>query len=235
MIRGIAVAYTLILVAMLAPEGRSGDMPSQGADPQKGAVTAANGTRSGVPACARCHGFDGAGDGDGAFPKISGLSSAYLAKSLRDFASRRRLDPIMTSIARRMTSQERDDTAAYYASKPQVPTPARPVDERILARGRQLAKIGDAAKQVQACEGCHGAEGRGEPPLIPPLEGQYAEYITNQFGMWRKGFRRNDHNHQMTFLARRLGNKDVEAVAAYFEQMGASNRQEERPIHVAAK
>src|SRR5271155_2515049 len=54
---------------------------------QGGAQIVAQGTTRGAVACARCHGFDGASDGSGAFPRLDGQFAQYLAEQLRHFAS----------------------------------------------------------------------------------------------------------------------------------------------------
>ncbi|HID49720.1 MAG TPA: c-type cytochrome, partial [Chromatiales bacterium] len=43
------------------------------------------------------------------------------------------------------------------------------------------------------CAGCHGADGEGDPArLIPPLVGQYSEYLFRQINRFRKGERIHD-------------------------------------------
>ena len=71
---------------------------SRQGDPNHGAVIAAQGIGSDVPACAQCHAFNGSSDGSGAFPRIADQSTYYLAKQLRDFASGVRANAIMSPI-----------------------------------------------------------------------------------------------------------------------------------------
>src|ERR1700756_5864135 len=84
-------------------------------DPKRGAVIAAQGTPAGAPGCAQCHAFNGAADGTGAFPRIAGQSSDYLAAQLRDFASNVRANAVMSPIAKALTADDVADVAAYYA------------------------------------------------------------------------------------------------------------------------
>lgn len=188
-------------------------------DVQRGAEIVASGTDYGVVPCARCHAFDGTADGSGAFPKLSGIPSYYLAKQLRDFASGLRTDAIMSAIARKMKVEDIADVSAYYTSVRGTPTPAAPAASDLVALGTRLATVGDEEKKIQACEGCHGAGGRGESPAIPPLAGQYARYIGFQMRMWQMGYRKNDANQQMANIARRLGPQDIEAIGLYFERL----------------
>lgn len=188
-------------------------------DLQRGAVIVGNGTDYGVVACARCHAFDGSADGSGAFPKLSGVPAYYLAKQLRDFASGLRADAIMSAIARKMEPNDIADVSEYYSRVRGTPTPAPSVDPDLLALGTRLATVGDEEKEIQACESCHGAEGRGQAPAIPPLAGQYAHYIAFQMRMWQMGYRKNDANQQMANIARRLSPQDIQAIGLYFERL----------------
>jgi cytochrome c553 len=85
-----------------------------------------------------------------------------------------------------------------------------------VARGAQVAFVGDREARVQACVSCHGPNGAGEPPTVPYLAGQYKQYIKVQIRMFQKGYRKSP---QMTNVAHDLTEKDIEAVAAYFDQL----------------
>jgi cytochrome c553 len=193
------------------------------ADVRRGGQIVASGTDYGVVACARCHAFDGTADGSGAFPKLSGISSYYLAKQIRDFASGSRSDAIMSAIARKMKIEDIADVSEYYSGVRGTPTPAPPATPELLALGTQLAIVGNEEKKIQACEGCHGPGGHGESPAIPPLAGQYAHYIQFQMRMWQMNFRKNDANQQMANIAKRLSPQDIEAVGLYFERLSGQD------------
>jgi cytochrome c553 len=182
---------------------------------QLGAQIVAQGTASGAIACARCHGFDGQADGSGAFPKLAGQFPQYLAKQLKAYASGTRQNAIMQPIAKGLTDTEIDSVAQYYASLHLSTLPPRPVAAQLVARGEQLAKLGDLDLRVQACESCHGPNGKGEPPAVPYLAGQYGHYIDVQIQMFRQG---NRKSQQMQDPAHSLRQQDIAAVAAYFEQ-----------------
>jgi cytochrome c553 len=186
---------------------------------QLGAQVVAQGTTNGVVACARCHGFDGAADGSGAFPKLAGQSLQYLAQELRAYASGDRQNALMQSIAKGLSAGEIDAVAQYYAGIPTISLPSRPQSAQLIARGERLAKVGDIAVRIQACESCHGPNGQGEPPTVPYLAGQYSHYISLQIQMFRKGYRKSD---QMKDPSLNLSDQDVAAVAAYFEQLPRS-------------
>jgi cytochrome c553 len=187
----------------------------------RGAVIAAQGVAPSVPACAQCHAYNGASDGSGAFPRIAGQSVFYLAKELQNFASGVRANAVMAPIAKALSPDDSADVAAYYASLNAPYLPLASPDPKLIKRGEQLAKIGDAAKELQACDNCHGPGGAGELPAIPYLAGQYAQYIAFQLTMWQRGFRNNSPD-AMADVAKRLDTQDIAAVAAYYQQVDAS-------------
>jgi cytochrome c553 len=176
----------------------------------------AEGTTRGAVACARCHGFDGASDGSGAFPRLDGQSPLYLAEQLRHFASGARQNALMQPIAKGLKDDEIEAVAEYYASVRTVHLPSRPVPAQLRDRGKQVAEVGDLSVRVQACESCHGPNGEGEPISgVPYLGGQYSHYIKVQIQMFRQGYRKSQ---QMFVPAHNLNEQDVLAVADYFEQ-----------------
>jgi len=187
----------------------------------RGAVIAAQGVAPRVPACAQCHAYNGASDGSGAFPRIAGQSAFYLAKELRDYAARVRTNAVMTPIAQALSSDDIADVAAYYAGVNAPYLPLASPAAMLIKRGKELAKVGDARKDLQACDSCHGPGGAGEPPAIPYLAGQYQHYIASQLTMWQRGFRNNSPD-AMADVAKRLDAQDIAAVAAYFQQVDAS-------------
>jgi cytochrome c553 len=195
-------------------------LQAQTQDPQtiRGARVAAQGTSAGAPPCAQCHAFNGVSDPSGAFPRIAGQSSYYLAKELRDFASGVRTSALMTPIAKALSPEDRADVGAYYASIDAPFLPLKSASPALLARGEQLAKVGSVKQQIQSCDNCHGPEGAGEPPTIPYLAGQYANYIAFTLKMWREGYRKNSPN-EMVIISKKLDEQDIAAVAAYYQQV----------------
>jgi cytochrome c553 len=127
----------------------------------------------------------------------------------------------MTPIAKALSSADTTDVAAYYASASAPFLPLKNAKPMLVKRGEQLAKVGDAAKDLQSCNNCHGPGGAGEPPAIPYLGGQYARYTAFQLTMWKRGFRKNSPD-AMADVAKRLDDREIAAVAAYFQQVDAS-------------
>jgi cytochrome c553 len=186
----------------------------------RGAVIAAQGTPAGAPPCAQCHAFNGVSDASGAFPRVAGQSAWYLGRELHDFATGVRASALMTPIAKALSPDNIADVSAYYASINAPFLPLVSADYALVKRGELLAKVGSAARQIQACDNCHGPDGAGEPPAIPYLAGQYAHYITFTLDMWRKGYRKNSAN-SMAVVAQKLNDEEIAAVAAYYQQVGS--------------
>ena len=190
-------------------------------DAQRGAVIAAQGTAAGAPPCAQCHAFNGVSDSSGAFPRLAAQPAYYLAKQLRDFASGTRDSAIMTPVSKALTLEEMQDVAAYYATSEAPFMPLAAGDAKLIEQGRSIALKGNAAKDIQACNNCHGAEGAGEPPAIPYLAGQYAQSIVSAFDMWRSGYRKSSEG-AMAVIAKQLDEQEIAAVAAYYQQVRTS-------------
>jgi cytochrome c553 len=192
-------------------------------DVEHGAVIAAQGTAAGAPACAQCHAFNGSSDGSGAFPRIAGQPTYYLTQQLRDFTSGVRANAIMSPIAKALSPEDIADVAAYYAGNNAPFPPLARASAALIQRGEQVAKVGSAAKNVQACDNCHGPGGIGIPPAIPYLAGQYAQYIAFELKMWQRGYRRNSPE-VMFMIATKLDDQDIAALAAYYQQVPASDQ-----------
>src|SRR5689334_20141769 len=130
---------------------------AQAAPPaSSGRVLAEQGNERGAVACSSCHGPDGAGLDAAGFPRLSGLSSAYIAKQLGDFATGTRTNPIMGPIAKALNQEEIAAASAYYAALPSPPTRVVGRAERAPADvGERLALRGDWSRGVPECVSCH--------------------------------------------------------------------------------
>jgi cytochrome c553 len=124
----------------------------------------------------------------------------------------------MTPIAAALSPEDVADVAAFYANADGEFLPLKAPDPKLLERGEQLARVGDAAKDLQSCNNCHGPDGAGEPPAIPYLAGQYAQYTAFTLKMWQHGYR-STSPEAMAEVAKRLNDEDIAAVAAYFQQL----------------
>jgi cytochrome c553 len=194
-------------------------------DTKHGSVIVAQGTPMGAPPCAQCHAFNGVSDASGAFPRLAGQSAFYLAGQLRDFASGMRASAIMSPVAKALSPDDIADVTAYFAAMEAPFLPLKPGDPALVKRGEELAKAG--GPEGLHCDNCHGPGGSGEPPVVPYLSGQYAHYIVFTLQMWQEGFRKNSPD-AMAAIAKKLDEKDILAVAAYYQQVSS-------PLESAAK
>jgi cytochrome c-type protein NapC len=158
--------------------------------------------------CAGCHGEFGEGTADGEYPRLAGLDSRYLARQLRHFKSRERINIPMFPYATERELPEEDvrNIAAYLASI-QLPTKLAPIDEarfdayerlqaskRVLNIARYPGNVATGQMVYnKECAGCHGKNARGNSgQVIPPLVGQHSQYLLRQVARFRKGERLHD-------------------------------------------
>ena len=69
--------------------------------------------------CQACHGPDGNSPSP-LFPRLAGQYADYLLKTLEDYRSGERVNPVMKAFAMQMSDQEMEDVSAFYASQPGV-------------------------------------------------------------------------------------------------------------------
>lgn len=71
--------------------------------------------------CIGCHGINGEGkealNGQPAFPRIAGQLNSYLIKSMNDYKSDLRKDPMMVAIAKGLSDMDIANLAAFYSSR----------------------------------------------------------------------------------------------------------------------
>lgn len=68
-------------------------------------------------ACAGCHGDDGNSPSGSGFPRLAGQYESYIVKTLQDYKSGKRKNPMMNGIAASLTTEDMENVAAYYASQ----------------------------------------------------------------------------------------------------------------------
>jgi cytochrome c553 len=69
--------------------------------------------------CQACHGMDGNSPiADN--PKLGGQYPDYLAKAMRDYQTGLRKNPVMAGFVDKLSNQDIENLAAYYASQPAV-------------------------------------------------------------------------------------------------------------------
>lgn len=136
--------------------------------------------------CVSCHGPEGWGTQDGAYPQIAGQLAGVVIKQLKDIRRGNRSNPIMrafTSPRVLAGAQEIADVAAYIASLPMTPNNGQG-RQKLIPEGQKI--------YTDNCTECHGEQAEGDPKdQIPLLQGQHYRYLKRQFDHIRKGLRRN--------------------------------------------
>ena len=164
--------------------------------------------------CSGCHMRDGNSKNPN-YPILAGQGQDYLIKQLLDYKSGARKEEQMTPMAEAVSAEDVNDIAAYFSTQARTPGAAPPPTPPL---GKQLYQEGN--KTVSACAGCHSADGKGNPALkFPALAGQHADYVAKTLKDFRSAARNNDKQSVMRNIAVDLGDKDIEALAAYIASM----------------
>ena len=183
-----------------------------------GAVMAASGIEQRVAACIACHGREGATTNAGYFPRLSGKPAGYLFNQLRSFRDGRRFNADMTYMVQHLSDAYLMEMAEYFAGLDLPYPPVSPSSDATpaqMARGRQLALEGDAARRIPACVQCHGAALTGVQPAIPGLLGLPRLYVSSQLGAWLTSERHALAPDCMAEIGRRMTTADINAVASW--------------------
>ena len=182
--------------------------------------------------CGRCHGIDGLGRGEGAFPKLAGQSRAYLVGAMQAYARGERHSGTMQPLAAELTPSELEMLATHYGDLPSFAArehEPRTADDASLApaiaRGREIATHGIPARRVPSCADCHGpGEGRRNP-AYPVLIGQDADYLTLQLELFKEQRRGGSpYAHIMTRVAADLTPGQIRDVALYYASLPSPRR-----------
>jgi cytochrome c553 len=172
--------------------------------------------------CVRCHGDDGVGDPNGAFPRLDIQTREYLSNALEAYHGAKRASGIMQAAVSVVEPEVLAELADSYARPgPLAPAPLAEdaVEPEVLLRGALLARQGLPEENVGACLGCHGEAGETSRPEFPRIAGQYARYLEQQLRLFaaedtvRGG---SGFAALMESASHQLSPSDIEAVSAYF-------------------
>jgi len=169
--------------------------------------------------CAGCHGDDG-NSLSGDFPSLAGQYEDYIAKQIKDFQTGLRANnDTMTGMAAMVASvQDAKDIGAYFYSQKMSKKPIAPVDKALAKRGKEIFNKGIPRKGVYGCVNCHGKNGKGKSKTIstfPIIGGQHKDYLIKELKDFRSGLRSNDPGGMMSDIAKKMNDKDIDAVANY--------------------
>jgi len=180
--------------------------------------------------CAGCHGEYGQGSIDGEYPRLAGLSAEYLARQLRAFKQRRRVNiPMLPYTNDRELPEEDLVSVAAYLAAIELPTKLPPINEaefdalERLQASKKVVNIATYPGDVAAgrafyrkeCASCHGQDGYGDDSKhIPPLAGQYSRYLLKQVEDIRTGERFHDDPDDAGIF-REYADDEIAALLAY--------------------
>ena len=145
--------------------------------------------------CAGCHGPSGKALIP-TYPNLAGQHADYIVKQLKAFKDGSRNDPLMSPMAAPLSDADMADLGAYFASMNAsgetaaadagasatavAAAPAAPKIVPDAAAGKHLYEMGDEARGITACIGCHGKDGDSLVLINPNLSNQHPEYIEKQ-------------------------------------------------------
>jgi cytochrome c553 len=161
-----------------------------------------------IQQCTMCHGAQGVSAAD--TPNLAGQYREVVVKQLLDYKNGDRASTIMQALASRLSLQDANDLAAYYASLPKTHRTPAPYHEPAPA----LVRVGDPLRNIAPCGSCHG--GIDRKPGTPWLEGMPKQYLVEQLRQFASATRRNDGYAQMRNMARPMRAEEIDEVADYY-------------------
>jgi cytochrome c553 len=176
----------------------------------------ARGQEIAVNLCAACHGETGQSVDPAQFPNMAGQSASAIYKQLNDYKTGARVHAAMQAVAAELDVSQMADVAAHFASLQQAQWSATWV-RSAPAFADALARTGDSARGLPACESCHSPRAGG-PIETPVLFAQTRDYLAAQLRAYRSGERRNDLYGRMRAVAARLSDEEIAALAQYYAE-----------------
>lgn len=198
--------------------------------------------------CASCHGEDGNSTMP-LFPKLAAQNQGYLVKQMQAFKDGTRSGATMASMVAKLTDDDMQDMAAFYAAqtltenaRPQLDpddlddiddneelTAAEKEDARqalqkqqddLMTLGYDVYRNGDLKNEISACIACHGPHGEGnQPASFPALKGQHADYLVKTLTDFKTDVRSNNPDNMMHMIAKKMTEKEIKAISSYISTM----------------
>jgi cytochrome c553 len=218
----VASVGSIVLAGVLAgaqalAAAAPGTTPFDGAKADVGATKAA--------VCTACHGVGGNSQNP-EWPSLAGQSPTYILEQLHLFKTEVRQNPVMKPIIDTVNEADFKDIAVYFAA--QTPSGLE-ADPSYWKAGEKLYRKGDPARQIPACQACHGPLGRGNfAAAYPGLRAQHSVYTIKQLNDYAKDARYPGATAQkpatpnaviMSTIAKRLTAEDIRNVASYVQGM----------------
>lgn len=157
--------------------------------------------------CKSCHGKDGNATKEGV-PSLAGQNPVYIVDQFNRYASGRRDDYWMGSLAKNFKESDKIKLAIYYSHQKVVP--AGGGNAALVPKGKEL--------YGQFCAECHGDSGNGTEGYAN-LAGQRPEYLVKMLKEFKTTTGKR-YNPWMYARANMLkSDEDMEAVAAYLANL----------------
>ena len=118
----------------------------------------------------------------------------------------------MAPLVAKLKPEDIPAVAAYYSVRKAAPGDVQ--DAKLAEEGKALYLDGNEETGVPACIGCHYPEGAGNG-LYPRLRSQHATYVIQQLKNFKAGDRSNDVSRFMRVIAKRMTDREMQAVAEY--------------------
>jgi cytochrome c553 len=220
----VASVSSLMIASMLAfTSSMAQEAAQQKPTPFVDAKVDAGATKAAV--CGACHGVNG-NSVNPEWPSLAGQSPSYIAEQLHLFKDKVRVNLVMDPIVAPLTVEDINDLSVYFAA--QTPTGLE-ADPSYWKAGEKLYRKGDAARQIPACQACHGPLGRGNlTSAYPALRAQHSVYTVKQLNDYAKGSRYpgasadkpvTPNANIMATIAQRLTAEDIRNVSSYVQGM----------------
>ncbi|HEX4914778.1 MAG TPA: c-type cytochrome [Vicinamibacterales bacterium] len=141
-------------------------------------------------------------------PLLEGQPKVAFIAQWRAFRERKRIAPVMVSLAEELSEQDVDDLAEHYAAL----LPPRVSESSGSDAGRALA---DRLR----CADCHGPTFQGTNAGAARLAGQKARYTVWSLQMMRSGARSHGAAAKPDPLLADLSNQEIDSLAAHFASL----------------
>ena len=171
--------------------------------------------------CEICHGPLGRGfRGYYPIPRLAGQQPDYIKNQLEAFVERRRVNPIMFSVAHVLSPAMQTALATDFNEL--NPKPLGGAPQELAADGKKIFEDGIPSANVPPCASCHGPEAKGNG-IFPRLAGQLYPYLLvalTNFGKERgQNPAKPDTSAIMQPIAHSLSETQIKAVAAYLSNL----------------
>lgn len=184
--------------------------------------------------CMSCHTGAAADTQSGFVPRLDGKPAGYLFNQLVNYREGRRENKAMAHLVRNLSDTYLWEMAQFFADRDAKQRSRKPpaTETADMAHGRTLVRDGVPARDIPACQACHGQRLTGVRPNTPALIGLPRHYIMAQIGAWQTDTRAAAAPDCMHEIAGRLTSRDVQAVSSWLaaQPVPAQMTPRERPI-----